>query len=60
MHHNIYYGMAQILEEIWTKQEKGLPILPIENPGMWELVYADGWMYQYEGYKRSAIKKNCG
>jgi hypothetical protein len=52
--------MAQILEEIWTKQEKGLPILPIENPGLWELVYADGWMYQYEGYKRSAIKKNCG
>jgi hypothetical protein len=27
---------------------------------LWELVYADGWMYQYEGYKRSAIKKNCG
>lgn len=60
MHHNMYYGMATILEEIWDKQEKGLPILPVKNTGLWEVVYADGWIFEYEGYKRSAIKMKCG
>lgn len=56
MHHQLFGGMATILEEVWAKQEKGLPILPINNNGMWEVVYAGDWMFEYEGYKRDAVE----
>jgi len=60
MHHEIFYGMVLVLSEIWDKQAKGLPILPLENTGKWEVVYADGWRFAYEGYERSESKKSCG
>ena len=62
MHHEIFYGMGLVLSEIWDKQAKGLPILPLENTGKWELIYADGWRFESpgEGYTRSTDKKSCG
>jgi len=59
MHHNIFYGMGMVLGEIWDKQASGKPILPIKNTGMWEIINAGDWMYEYEGYERSADKKSC-
>mmetsp|Transcript_462 Transcript_462/g.681 ORF Transcript_462/g.681 Transcript_462/m.681 type:complete len:503 (-) Transcript_462:38-1546(-) len=60
MHHQIFYGMGLVLAEIWDKQAKGLPILPLKNAGKWEVVYADGWRYKYDEYERSKNKKSCG
>jgi hypothetical protein len=61
MHHQIFYGMGLLLSEIWEKQEKGLPILPLENTGKWELVYADAWRFEsQDGYERSKEKESCG
>lgn len=60
MHHQIYYGMASTLEEIWDKQAKGEPIFPLTRTGAWEVIYADqGWKYQYEGYERPTQGKSC-
>lgn len=56
MHHRVFYGMAMILDEIWDKQAKGLPILPLHNTGKWEMIYANGWMFEYQGYERSHNK----
>lgn len=60
MHHQIFYGMGLVLSEIWDKQAKGLPILPLKNAGKWEVVYADGWRFKYDEYERSKDKKSCG
>ena len=59
MHHQIYYGMATTLEEIWDKQERGVPILPLHNTGRWEVVYAGDWKFEYDGYQRTHEKKSC-
>ena len=56
MHHQVFYGMAMILDEIWNKQAKGLAILPLHNMGKWEMIYANAWMFEYEGYERSHNK----
>jgi len=60
MHHQIFYGMGLVLAEIWEKQAKGLPILPLKNTGKWEVIYADGWRFKYDEYERSPDKKSCG
>lgn len=61
MHHQIFYGMGLVLAEIWDKQAKGLPILPLENTGKWEVIYADEWRFKApNGYERSKDKKSCG
>jgi hypothetical protein len=63
MHHQIFYGMAMILDEIWENQAKGLPLLPLHNTGKWEVIYAgandnaDSWKFEYDGYERK--KKAC-
>ena len=59
MHNRLMRGMVDTLEEIWIKQEEGNPVLPLENTGDWEVIYADGWAYSYNGYKRSKDKKGC-
>ena len=59
MHDQMFTGIVDVTEEIWQKQEEGKPILPLENLGKWEVVYADGWHYTYEGYERSKNRKGC-
>ena len=59
MHTSLFDGMTDIIEEIWHKQEEGRPVLPLENTGNWEVIYADGWRYEYKDYKRSSNKKGC-
>ena len=59
MHNRLFRGMVDTIEEIWRKQEDGKPVLPMENTGEWEVIYADGWQYSYEGYERSKDKKGC-
>lgn len=60
MHHQIFYGMGLVLAEIWDKQAKGLPILPLKNTGKWEVIFADGWRFKHENYEREKNKKSCG
>jgi hypothetical protein len=60
MHHNLFYGMGMILQEIWDKQVQGLPIFPLRNTGLWEVVYADGWRFETSNYSRWPDKKTCG
>uniref|UniRef100_A0A7S1VTZ5 Uncharacterized protein n=1 Tax=Grammatophora oceanica TaxID=210454 RepID=A0A7S1VTZ5_9STRA len=64
MHRDLLRSMIDIVAEIQQKQETdpAANLLPIENLGGWEIVYADGWMYEYEGYKRipQHEKPGCG
>lgn len=57
LNHNVHFGIASILQEIWEKQETELPLLPVKNNGLWELVYANGWKYEDEEYKRLPTRK---
>lgn len=59
MHDRMFRGMVSTLEEVWQKQEAGELLLPLENTGDWELIYANGWKYKYDGYKRSQNKAGC-
>jgi len=59
MHASIFNGMVDILEEVGLKQELGIPLLPLENSGNWEVIYADGKVYYYDGYERSNQKDSC-
>jgi len=59
LNHNVHYGIASILQEIWGKQQNQVQILPIENSGHWKLVYADGWKFGYKDYERLATTE-CG
>lgn len=59
LHHHIYYGMALTLEEIWDKQTRGHPILPLRSTGRWDVIYADGWMFEYSAFERSHNKTSC-
>jgi hypothetical protein len=60
LHHELSYGMATTLEEIWDKQQKGLPILPLLNTGQWQVIYANEWKFEYNVYERSENKTSCG
>ena len=61
MHNSLFTEMIDATEEIWERQERGLPTdnKSLENLGGYEIVYNDGWMYEYEGYVRSKDKKGC-
>lgn len=59
MHGSLFNGMVDVLEEVGRKQEAGVPVMPLENSGNWEVVYADGMVYHYDGYKRSENKASC-
>lgn len=60
MHASLFNGMVDILEEVWQKQEEGTrKLLPLEGAGNWEVIYADGLVYDYAGYERSNDKASC-
>ena len=66
MHASLFNGMVDILEESGRKQETGgdngqqqQPLLPLESSGNWEIIYADGQVYYYDGYERSTTKDGC-
>lgn len=53
--------MARVLTEIWDKQSKGLPVLPLKDTGhQWQLLVAGNeWKYSYDGYARQSKTKKC-
>ena len=51
--------MTDIMEEIWHKQEQGVPVMPLEKVGNWQILYGDGLIYRYKGYQRSTNKASC-
>jgi hypothetical protein len=58
----LFPPMINMIEEIAIKQEKDptQSILPLDTMGGgWELVYAAGKIFRYEGYSRSKKKKSC-
>lgn len=59
MHDQMFRTMVDVLDEVLVKQEAGENLLPLKNPGKWEVVYADGWIFNFDGYKRSKNKKDC-
>jgi hypothetical protein len=59
MHGSLFNGMTDIMEEIWHKQEQGLPVMPLQNVGNWQVLYGDGLIYRYKGYQRSENKASC-
>ena len=59
MHASLFNGMVDILEEVGYKQEHGIPLLPLNKSGNWEVIYADGKVFYYDGYKRSNNKDSC-
>eukprot|EP00545_Synedropsis_sp_CCMP1620_P002817 CAMPEP_0119015538 /NCGR_PEP_ID=MMETSP1176-20130426/11201_1 /TAXON_ID=265551 /ORGANISM="Synedropsis recta cf, Strain CCMP1620" /LENGTH=481 /DNA_ID=CAMNT_0006968843 /DNA_START=43 /DNA_END=1485 /DNA_ORIENTATION=+ len=59
MHDQMFRTMVDVLDEVLVKQEQGENLLPLKNPGFWQVVYADGWVYKYDGYERSKQKRDC-
>jgi len=59
MHASVFNGMVDVLEEVGSKQENNQALLPFEKSGNWEVIYADGQVYKYDGYKRSSNKDGC-
>eukprot|EP00537_Pseudo-nitzschia_pungens_P017582 CAMPEP_0172411832 /NCGR_PEP_ID=MMETSP1061-20121228/77595_1 /TAXON_ID=37318 /ORGANISM="Pseudo-nitzschia pungens, Strain cf. pungens" /LENGTH=560 /DNA_ID=CAMNT_0013148047 /DNA_START=101 /DNA_END=1783 /DNA_ORIENTATION=+ len=59
MHASLFNGMVDVLEEVGRKQERKQSLLPFEKSGNWEIIYADGDVYYYDGYKRSTAKEGC-
>lgn len=59
MHASLFNGMVDVLEEVGRKQEQKEALLPFENSGNWEIIYADGQVYNYDGYERSKTKEGC-
>jgi hypothetical protein len=55
-------GMAEILKIVTKQQELGLPLdieaLEHAAGSEYEVIYNDGWVYEYEGYERN-LKKGC-
>jgi Tubulin-tyrosine ligase family len=59
MHDQLFRSMVDILDEVLLKEESGESLLPLKKPGKWQVVYADGWVYKFDGYERSKNKKGC-
>jgi len=60
MHASLFNGMVDIFEEVWKKQEEGTEkLLPLKMGGNYEVVYADGLSYSYDGYERNQNKPGC-
>jgi len=59
MHNSLFTGMIDVVEEIQESQERNDPIMELKNMGNWEVVYADGWQFEYPGYQRAKDKKGC-
>ena len=61
MHNSLFTSMITVTEEIWERQERGLPTdcSSIKNVGPLQCVYNDDWMFKYEGYVRSKNKRGC-
>jgi hypothetical protein len=61
MHNSLFTGMIDVTEAIWERQERGLPLdtKTLEQLSDYEVVYNDGWMYEYNGYKQVEDKKGC-
>jgi hypothetical protein len=58
--HDLWYGMILTLQEIWSKQARGMNILPLATTGKWELLVAgNSWMYSYNGRQESSTPKSC-
>ncbi|CAB9507540.1 polyglutamylase TTLL5 [Seminavis robusta] len=57
----LFRPVVNIVEEIADKQEKDAKanLLPIKSLEDYEIVYADGWRYQFKGYERQKDKKGC-
>jgi len=61
MHNALFSEMIEATEEVWERQEQGIGLQNLQNTGGYEVVYNDGWMYDYEGYTRDeeSNKKGC-
>ncbi len=62
LHDALFTQMIDATEEIWERQEKGLPVTnkDLVNYGEYQIVYNDGWIYEYVAYQRSKNKPGCG
>jgi hypothetical protein len=61
MHNSLFTGMIDVTEAIWERQERGLSLKNkfLEQLSNYEVVYNDGWMYEYKGYRHVKNKKGC-
>ncbi|KAL3920562.1 MAG: hypothetical protein SGILL_003199 [Bacillariaceae sp.] len=54
LHASVFLGLADALEEVWSKQEKlNGPVMPLTDIGNWEAIYGDGLRFKYDGYDPS-------
>mmetsp|Transcript_13023 Transcript_13023/g.19166 ORF Transcript_13023/g.19166 Transcript_13023/m.19166 type:complete len:522 (-) Transcript_13023:112-1677(-) len=59
MHNSLFTEMIDASYEVWQRQEMGLGLDNLQHTGGYEVVYNDGWMYEYKGYERNQNKKGC-
>jgi hypothetical protein len=57
--HEVYYGMINVLSEIWDKQAQGDKLSPFRQAGQWQVVNLNDWRFRYVGYKRSKKQWHC-
>ena len=53
----IFGSMGNLVEELAERQEKGSSLDNLEKLGGHGLVCNDGWLYKYDGHKRTQDKK---
>merc|ERR1719296_255307 len=52
MHNGLFGDMINVVEEVAERQEAGLALDNLQRLGGYEVVYNDGWVFEYEGYTR--------
>ena len=56
MFDRLLMSTVDVLEEVTAKQVAGEPVLPLKNPGTFDLIYTDDFHFRYQGHTRTKKK----
>ena len=59
LYNRLLPSTVDILDEIFDKQAKGQPLLPMQNTGDFELIYTDDFHYQYDFPSKKIKRGPC-
>lgn len=58
MNDRLLPSTVDVIADVTDKQMEGKPLLPIDNPGGFRLIYTDNYHYQYE-FQRESQRGPC-